>query len=467
MGAIQQLFDRLIGQASPDLVWQDESGTVSRADLHAQVDACTDLLTAHGITPGDTVAIKLPPCATLFATLLATWRLHARAMLLDHRLTEGETARIVRLCAPTFIVSSERALVVPVVGRCPVRVRRQAAPSTLPEHVCLVQITSGSTGQPKIIGRTALELATELHRYAALEAMPDARDRLLLLCSPVHTWGLIGGVLHGLSTGTPILFPSAIHGAGLAQAAQRLDATAIFGVPVHFDLLSQMTAPPPLPRLRIAVTAGGMAGTELTDRFERMIGCRLGHVYGLTETGVVTGDLVGRHRPPATGEPASGMRLRVDDGELWIRLDRSPYLVDDGVDRFVDGWLRTFDRASLDEVTGVVRILGRADSVISVGGLKVDLTEVEQTVSGHPQVTAAVATFGEVIELHAAVSGGLTAGELAAWCRQWLSAVKVPKRYYLTDRIPTTTTGKVIRDRARLHAAYAASQDSAGRDGAT
>ena len=131
--------------------------------------------------------------------------------------------------------------------------------------------------------------------------------------------------------------------------------------------------------------------------------------------------------------------------------------------RFADGWLQTFDRAELDQYSGVLRILGRADSVVSIGGLKVDLAEVEQAVSEHPQVTAAVVTFDEVIELHAAVTGDLTASQLAAWCGQRLSSVKVPKRYYLGDRILTTTTGKVIRDRAQLVSAHAMAQAKAGK----
>jgi 3-hydroxy-4-methylanthranilate adenylyltransferase len=353
---------------------------------------------------------------------------------------------------------------VPVTGECALLLEPRDRPLELPGEICIVQVTSGSTGQPKIIGRTAGDLSAELDRYAAIEGMPCAQDRLLLLCSPVHTWGLIGGVLHGLATSTPVLFPAAMHGAALMQTASDLGATAIFGVPVHFDLISGVTSAPPLARLRIAVSAGGRISTELTDRFEHVTGCRLGHVYGLTETGVVTADLAGEYPPPATGRPVKGLQVRVAGGQLQIRLDRSPYLVEDGVQRFTGGWLQTFDRAELDEDSGVLRILGRADSVVSIGGLKVDLAEVEQAVSEHPQVTAAVVTFDEVIELHAAVTGDLTAGQLAAWCGQRLSSVKVPKRYYLGDRILTTTTGKVIRDRAQLVSAHALARAKAGRD---
>ena len=79
------------------------------------------------------------------------------------------------------------------------------------------------------------------------------------------------------------------------------------------------------------------------------------------------------------------MSLRVEDGELLVQMAASPYigLIDET--RWVEGWLRTRDAATIDRATGLVTILGRLDSQISIGGLKVDLTEVEQTLCALPR----------------------------------------------------------------------------------
>ena len=50
--------------------------------------------------------------------------------------------------------------------------------------------------------------------------------------------------------------------------------------------------------------------------------------------------------------------------------------------RWSDGWLHTKDAGTVDPDTGLVTILGRLDSQVSIGGLKVDLTEVEHTLAG-------------------------------------------------------------------------------------
>jgi acyl-coenzyme A synthetase/AMP-(fatty) acid ligase len=448
MTSARQLSDRLCGASSERPVWIDETGTVDRQSLHQEVGRCLDLLVASGVRPGDCVAVQLLPGVTLFALLLAIWRLDARAMLLDYRLTEAETASLTGLCPPAFYVRACTGAT-HFTGRSELVVQALPDPVPVPEPVCLVQFTSGSTGQSKVVGRSAASLDAELDRYAAIDDMPGPDDRLLLLCSPIHTWGLVGGILSGLAVDLPVLLPSAQHGGALARAALALAPTAIFGVTTHFDILGKTAGLPRLPRLRVATSAGMITSPDIAERFRLAGGCRLGQVYGLTEVGVVTADLAGRF-PASVGRPAPGITVTASGGELYIRLDETPYLVDDGVPRFADGWLRTFDRATIDEASGAVSILGRADSVIAIGGIKVDLMEIERVLAQHPDVANAVVTFGTVIEAHVAARSGLTDCALAAWSRERLNPLKTPKRYYLHTKLPETSTGKVVRDRAQL-----------------
>jgi acyl-CoA synthetase (AMP-forming)/AMP-acid ligase II len=76
--------------------------------------------------------------------------------------------------------------------------------------------------------------------------------------------------------------------------------------------------------------------------------------------------------------PAPGLTSREQDGELHFALPASPYLGEQDPSRWSDGWLHTRDAGTVDPRTGLVRVLGRRDSQVSAGGLKVDLTEVEQ-----------------------------------------------------------------------------------------
>jgi acyl-coenzyme A synthetase/AMP-(fatty) acid ligase len=95
---------------------------------------------------------------------------------------------------------------------------------------------------------------------------------------------------------------------------------------------------------------------------------------------------------------------------------------------------------------------GRNDSQISVGGLKVDLTEVEQEIAALPGVRAAVVTFHHGIEAYVETDGSDAAAVEGAAAPR-LAAYKRPRAWYALDHLPRTTTGKLVRDRAVLRAA--------------
>jgi len=139
-----------------------------------------------------------------------------------------------------------------------------------------------------------------------------------------------------------------------------------------------------------------------------------------------------------------------------VRLGRTPYLTSDGQDAYADGWFRTRDRADLDDA-GAVRLYGRSDSLVAVGGLKVDLTQVEAVLSNHPQVRSAVVVHDRVIEAYVAPAGEPpTPAELTAWCRNLLADYKMPKVIRILPELPRTPTGKLLRDRSALRAAVSA-----------
>lgn len=96
---------------------------------------------------------------------------------------------------------------------------------------------------------------------------------------------------------------------------------------------------------------------------------------------------------------------------------------------------------------------GRQKDVIKRGGYSVYAVEVEQTVEDHPDIVEAAvvamadARDGEVpvavLDLREGVS--LDEDELSAWCRERLSAYKVPARFIEIDEFPRTGTDKIQR----------------------
>jgi acyl-coenzyme A synthetase/AMP-(fatty) acid ligase len=103
----------------------------------------------------------------------------------------------------------------------------------------------------------------------------------------------------------------------------------------------------------------------------------------------------------------------------------------------------------------LVTILGRLDSQVSIGGLKVDLMEVEHTLASLPGVSAAVVTFDRAIEAFVMVTGEQTARGLEDALAERLAPYKRPRVVHVLGSMPRTATGKLVRDRSVLRDAAA------------
>jgi acyl-coenzyme A synthetase/AMP-(fatty) acid ligase len=230
-------------------------------------------------------------------------------------------------------------------------------------------------------------------------------------------------------------------------------------VPFHIGLLTSVVDPPALPQLKRMTTGGELVPAATAAAFVDRYRVPLGNMWGMTEVGMIATDLSGEHRPALV--PAPGLEVAEHEGELLIRRPETPYVGLSDPARWADGWLRTRDAGRVDQDTGLVTVLGRLDSQISVGGLKVDLTEVEATVGTVPGVAEAVVLYDDVITAYvrvtppatAAATVAATVAAVEAVLAQRLAAYKRPRRLHVLDEMPRTTTGKLVRDRAVLRRA--------------
>ena len=119
---------------------------------------------------------------------------------------------------------------------------------------------------------------------------------------------------------------------------------------------------------------------------------------------------------------------------------------------FVQGWFRTGDQGFLDE-DGYLHLTGRIKDLIIRGGENISPREVDEVLLRHPAVAEAVTfasphpTLGEevvaAVVLHEPESE--TESALLKFCREHIADFKCPKKIFIVDNIPTTTTGKVRR----------------------
>jgi 3-hydroxy-4-methylanthranilate adenylyltransferase len=426
---------------------------ITRDELRAEVDAQARALTAAGLRPGGSVALRLPPSRGYVVSLLAAWRIGAQVALLDHRLTGYEVELALSRIAPQFVVSATGlagSLLRGYAELSPVVEQREGEPARTGH--ALLQLSSGSTGPSKVIGRSAADLLTEIGRYQQLDGYPARGERVVLLASMVHVLGLVGGLLYCLATGVDLVLPEFLTSSAILDAvAADHRPTTILGVPFHLGLLAAVDPAPRLSNL-VRMTVGGEVVREPVRRaFTDRYAVPLGVMYGMTEVGVIATDLSGRYWPRLA--PVPGMTVREDGGQLRIARPESPYVGLIDPTRWVDGWLHTKDAGTVDGHSGLIRVTGRLDSQVSVGGLKVDLTEVEHTLAELPGVAEVVVAHDGVIRAFVAFDPPEQARDLDAELATRLATYKRPQQINVLPRLPRTSSGKLVRDLRALGAA--------------
>lgn len=420
-------------------------------ELRSSIQEWADRLRGQGIGPGSTIALQVPPSFTYIHLLLALWRNGAQVFLFDYRLKPAEVAEYKKLCQPQYSIQAREmgGLLTPFKEEREVIVEAHGDGLPARSGHSLVQFTSGSTGRPKIIGRTGESLLEEVKRWDALEGTIQGTDRLLLLSSITHSLGVACGLLHSFYVGATVVFSQRIQASDILKALSEAEITVLMGAPFHYELLATARDGGPLKSLRLAFSGGEKLRAEVHEQFKRKYGIGVGEAYGMSEVGIIAVDLSGRLFP-ASGKAAPGIQLELRDGEIFVHLGQSPYLQADDPESFRDGWLRTRDRAVMDEESQVLTILGRSDSLAIIGGLKVDLSEIEVALRGREGVDEVVVILGDGIEAYVGSKAGLTANDLLQWCKERMANYKIPKRFFVGQALPRTATGKLIRSREAL-----------------
>jgi len=316
----------------------------------------------------------------------------------------------------------------------------------------LLLLSSGSTGQPKIVCRS-LESLSIVSDQMCQSIGIDGNDRVLATVPICHSYGLEHGLLAPVWAGATVHLSRGLDLSLIQRELKESRITVLPAVPSIFEMLANLSPHGErYPGLRSAYSAGAPLPTSVADRFFDRCGIRIGQLFGATEIGSVTySNPSDPHFDPASvGQPMPGVRIKIEDEHLWIAAGSmfSGYL--DEFAQIEDGFYSTGDLARLDEHGNLI-ITGRAKLLIDIGGLKVNPLEVEQVLMQHPAVAGVAAVgvpdprwghqVGAAIQLRDGVSA--TREEFEAFARERLAHFKVPRHWLFVDAFPMTASGKV------------------------
>ncbi len=329
---------------------------------------------------------------------------------------------------------------VPLVGdaRWPAAQRESvaalAATAELPPDAAWATLTSGSSGRPRVVIRSAGSWATSFGTVATLlDAGPD--DVVLLPAPPSASLSLFS-LAHALSGGPrPALGRS-------TQAS----ATCLHGTPEGLRAVLDAGVPS---TLRTALVGGSHLDEALRRRAQDA-GIRVIAYYGAAELSFVAVD-----RGDGL-EAFPGVELDIRAGELWVRSPfvASGYVGGGGPLRREEGWASVGDRAELTD--GRLRLLGRADAAILSASATIVPEEVEEVLRSVPGVRDAVvfgvprARVGALVAAFLELEGEIPIA-LRDRVQSGLAPVHRPRRWFAGE-LPRTASGKPARAEAARRA---------------
>lgn len=348
-----------------------------------------------------------------------------------------------------------------------------------PDEPANIQYTSGTTGEPKGVLLTHINLVNNGRFFAEYLRLTE-QDRICVPLPLFHCFGSVIGTMTAAVIGAACIFPAATFDPlATLEAIEAEQATAIYGVPAMFIAELQH---PEFPRfhfksLRTGIMAGAPCPIEIMKRVVEKMHCpQMLVAYGQTESspGItsshVDDDLETRCTTVGCPLPETEVRIASPTGETLPvgehgELLARGYMVMKGYDgepeataKTVDaeGWLHTGDLAVM-RPDGYFKITGRAKDMIIRGGENVYPREIEEFLYTHPMVADAQVIgipderLGETVVAWIRLKAGQTTdeNEIRTFCREKLAYYKIPQHIRFVDSFPMTLSGKVQKFKMR------------------
>ncbi|MCH7228090.1 class I adenylate-forming enzyme family protein [Haloferula sp. A504] len=348
--------------------------------------------------------------------------------------------------------------------------RSLGTPPAFPEvafqslNPAFIRFSSGTTGSSKgiVLSHESL-LARITAANRGMKIGPD--DRILWMLPMAHHFAV--SIVLYLHAGALTLLESSPTREDILACAEGHQATIIYGSPFHFAQLAADPGDFHWPSLRLAVATAAKLPEATAIAFHQRFGQPLVQGLGIIEVGLSVLNLdAPLEKPGALGRPLPDyeVELRGDDGEpvpdgqpgeFHVRgpglLDA--YLVPWNPDPLDDGFFASGDLVVRDP-DGDLTLVGRLKSVINVAGMKVFPEEVEAVLNLHPGVKRSRVIGHDHPQMGQIPTAEIIPSDpgsppkpvaLQRYCREHISAYKVPLRYKFVDKIPLTASGKVRR----------------------
>ncbi|WP_434777784.1 AMP-binding protein [Neisseria sp. Ec49-e6-T10] len=341
-------------------------------------------------------------------------------------------------------------------------------------HLAFLQYTGGTTGVAKAAMLSHGNMvANMLQAYEWINGdLQDGHEVVVTALPLYHVFSLTANLLTFVKTGGKnVLITNPRDIAGFIEELKKHKITVLTGVNTLFNALVNH------PNFKTVdfstwkyALGGGMAVQQaVAESWKKITGIPICEAYGLTETSPAAciNLLNMEDHTGGIGLPISSTEVSIRDdmgnelpigqsGELFIKGPQVMqgywgYPEETAKVLGKDGFLATGDIGVMDQ-NGFIKLVDRKKDMIVVSGFNVYPNELEDVIASHPKVLEVACIgvpsekTGEAIRVFIVPqSPDLTKEEIINFCKERLTAYKVPKDIIFKDDLPKSNVGKILR----------------------
>jgi long-chain acyl-CoA synthetase len=328
------------------------------------------------------------------------------------------------------------------------------ASGELPAGICHLKITSGSTGEPRVVMFRAEQLAADAENICTTMKLDPASANVAII-SVAHSYGFSNLILPLLLDGHPLIIASDAMPGSMRQVFALGKKVTLPAVPAMWRAWWQAGLLKDAP-IALAISAGAPLPLELECAVFDECGLKIHNFLGSSECGGIAYDAgdVPRKDASYAGTAMQGAELSLNEENCLVvhsaAVAEGYWPPDEntlGHGRFV-----TSDLAEIRDDAVLLR--GRNSDAINLAGRKLNPAEVECAllacegvrhcvVFGVPSIDAA--RCEETVACISSADEMLTAESLMSWLGGRLPAWQVPRRYWFCQDLAPTERGKMPR----------------------
>ncbi len=423
-------------------------GQINRTFRAIDEYACKFESKIDSFAAGSVIAVQIGNHEDWPSILIACLRRGMIVLPLEQSISDQQRDAAAKICRASGII--ERA------GK--VRVLEHEQPNWQGNNPALLKLTSGTTAAPRAIRFGSEQLLADCEQICETMGVSDV-DLNFGVIPISHSYGFSNLLTPLIARGVPLVVSQDRTPRAVLADIAKTDATVFPGMPLFYQAFCEMENIPPLPKLRVCISAGAPLPIATAKKFREKFALPIHSFYGASECGGICYDREAKNEIEGfVGAPMKDVDLEMIDPNAQSSQARvrsaavgDGYFPDADEEKLGNGIFVPDDL--LARHGSGFKIVGRVSDVINVAGKKVNPAEIEERLLHFPGVRQAVA-FGrpagaglrnEEVAACVVANVDLRENELMEFCRTALSAWQVPKRIFIVDSIPTTERGKISR----------------------